>query len=79
LLEQFRDGSRDAAIIILAANSSEDTRLRALEGGADDYLTKPFSHRELLARIRACLRRSHPDSRVDGSPRGRESSWVSFW
>jgi DNA-binding response OmpR family regulator len=67
LLEQFRDGSRGAAIIILTANRSEDARIRALEGGADDYLTKPFSHRELLARIRACLRRSHPDSRVDGS------------
>jgi DNA-binding response OmpR family regulator len=65
-LDQFRYASRDAAIIILTATGSEDARVRALEAGADDCLTKPFSHRELLARVRACLRRSHPDSRVDG-------------
>ena len=44
-------------IILLTARSSDDDKVRGLEAGADDYLVKPFSHRELIARIRACLRR----------------------
>jgi DNA-binding response OmpR family regulator len=68
LLQQFRAGSRDAAIIVLTARSTEDARVSALDLGADDYLTKPFSHRELLARIRACLRRSYPSSLSGGAP-----------
>jgi DNA-binding response OmpR family regulator len=59
LLERFRKGSAETAIIILTANAREDARMYAFEAGADDYLTKPFSHRELLARVRACLRRSY--------------------
>lgn len=46
------------AIIILSARSSEDDRVRALDLGADDYVTKPFSPRELLARISAVLKRT---------------------
>jgi DNA-binding response OmpR family regulator len=46
-------------IILLTARSSDDDKVRGLEAGADDYLVKPFSHRELIARIRAHLRR-HP-------------------
>jgi DNA-binding response OmpR family regulator len=65
LLDQFSSGSGNAAIIILTAKTSEDARICALEGGVDDYLTKPFSHRELLARVRACLRRSQPVRRVN--------------
>jgi two-component system alkaline phosphatase synthesis response regulator PhoP len=48
----------DVPIIMLTARVEEDDRLRGLEIGADDYVTKPFSPRELVARVRAVLRRS---------------------
>ncbi|MBI2862806.1 MAG: response regulator transcription factor [Chloroflexi bacterium] len=44
-------------VIMVTARDSDDDKVRALEDGADDYVTKPFSHRELVARIRAHLRR----------------------
>ncbi|BDI60999.1 phosphate regulon transcriptional regulator PhoB [Qipengyuania nanhaisediminis] len=47
-------------IIMLTARESEDDRVRGLETGADDYLTKPFSPRELLARVAAVMRRIRP-------------------
>lgn len=47
-------------IIMLTAREAEDDRIRGLETGADDYLTKPFSPRELLARVAAVLRRVRP-------------------
>lgn len=47
-------------IIMLTAREAEDDRIRGLETGADDYLTKPFSPRELLARVNAVLRRIRP-------------------
>ena len=51
---------RDSAvpIIMVTARVEEDDRLRGLEAGADDYMTKPFSPRELVARVHAVLRRS---------------------
>jgi two-component system, OmpR family, phosphate regulon response regulator PhoB len=47
-------------VIMLTARSDEDDRLRGLETGADDYITKPFSPAEVIMRIRAVLRRSRP-------------------
>src|SRR5690349_15598252 len=47
-------------IIMLTARSTEDDKLRGLELGADDYVTKPFSPRELVARVRVVLRRVEP-------------------
>jgi len=47
-------------IIMLTARSTEDDKLLGLESGADDYVTKPFSPRELVARVRAVLRRVDP-------------------
>jgi two-component system phosphate regulon response regulator PhoB len=51
---------RELPIVMLTARGEEDDRVRGLETGADDYVTKPFSTRELLARIKAVLRRSLP-------------------
>jgi two-component system KDP operon response regulator KdpE len=53
---EIRAGS-DAAIIMLTVRSSEQDKVTALDAGADDYITKPFGMPELLARIRAALRR----------------------
>jgi DNA-binding response OmpR family regulator len=47
-------------IIMLTARSTDDDKLRGLDIGADDYMTKPFNPRELVARVRAVLRRSSP-------------------
>ena len=54
----IRDGS-DVPIIMLTAKGEEEDRIAGLELGADDYLVKPFSPRELVARVRALLRRAH--------------------
>lgn len=60
VLEQLRKTHPTLPVIILTARGSEDDRVRGLRAGADDYVVKPFSARELLARIDAVLRRS-PD------------------
>ncbi len=52
--------TRNIPIIMLTARSEEADRIRGLETGADDYLTKPFSTKELIARVRAVLRRIRP-------------------
>ena len=52
------DSTRDLPVIMLTAKDAEDDMIRGLEGGADDYLTKPFSPRELVARIKSLLRRA---------------------
>ena len=50
--------TREVPVIMLTARCEEDDKVRGLQGGADDYITKPFSPRELLARIEAVLRRT---------------------
>lgn len=52
------DSTRDLPIIMLTARDAEEDMIRGLEGGVDDYLTKPFSTRELVARIKTVLRRA---------------------
>lgn len=49
--------TKDTAVIMLTAKDAEDNRIQGLDVGADDYITKPFSSRELQARIKAVLRR----------------------
>lgn len=57
-------------IIVLSARTMESEKIRALDAGADDYLSKPFGTGELLARVRATLRRQRqPAERLDGSVR----------
>ncbi len=68
LLQRLRAASYQPAIIVLTAGDSEEARVSALDQGADAYMTKPFSPRELLARIRACLRWSQPNSGWSDSP-----------
>jgi two-component system phosphate regulon response regulator PhoB len=57
--------TRDLPIIMLTARGEEHDKVSGLEAGADDYLTKPFSPRELLARIKAVLRRRAPQMTED--------------
>jgi len=58
----------DVPIVILTARDTEVDRVLGLELGADDYVTKPFSPRELVARIRAILRRTEPSARTADAP-----------
>ena len=65
LAKRWRSDARTKAvpIIMLTARSTENDRVQGLDAGADDYISKPFSTKELLARIRAVLRRrarKHP-------------------
>ncbi len=62
---ELRQGGFRAPILMLTARDSIDDRVAGLDSGADDYLVKPFDFKELLARLRALLRRSgdpHPES-----------------
>jgi len=55
----------DVPIIVLSARVEEDLKVAALDAGADDYVTKPFGSDELLARVRAFLRRSYVSAKAD--------------
>ena len=62
VLRTLRDAGHRVPVIMLTARGDEADRVVGLELGADDYVAKPFSPRELLARLRAVLRRSQPDT-----------------
>jgi len=62
---EFRARGIDVPIIMLTARGAEADRVRGLEEGADDYITKPFSLREVLARVRAVLRRPGPRRKAE--------------
>ena len=72
MIEGLRGWSQ-APIIVLSARAGEDDKVLALDAGADDYVTKPFGMDELLARLRAALRRS-----ADRRRRRRSSRPASF-
>lgn len=60
VLEKIRNRKVGPPVLILSARDAVDDRVRGLEQGADDYITKPFAFVELLARVRALLRRGQP-------------------
>lgn len=64
------EATHEIPIILLTAKGEEDNKVQGLEAGADDYVTKPFSPRELIARMRAVIRRAAPSGQrtveVDG-------------
>lgn len=59
VVEEVRSRNVSTPILLLTARDELESRVRGLEGGADDYLTKPFDLPELLARVSALIRRSH--------------------
>lgn len=62
VIERIREIA-DTPVIVVSARQEEDEKIRALDAGADDYVTKPFYMGELLARIRAALRKTEKHSR----------------
>ena len=66
VLRAARRGTHRPAVIVVSARGLPDDRVEGLEDGADDYVTKPFQLRELLARIKAVLQRSAPAGDADG-------------
>ena len=69
----LREAGNDLPILVLTARDSVGDRVEGLDAGADDYLTKPFALEELLARLRALLRRTHAEE-----PDDLEAEQLSF-
>jgi two-component system OmpR family response regulator len=65
VLRKLRDAGHRLPVVMLTARGDEADRVVGLELGADDYIAKPFSSRELLARLRAVVRRATPDAVAD--------------
>jgi DNA-binding response OmpR family regulator len=68
VLETLRREGHSVPVLVLTARGDEADKVRGLEGGADDYVTKPFALRELLARVAALLRRSAARARDSAAP-----------
>lgn len=69
-ISELRHAGRETPVIVLSSRDGEADRVAALETGADDYVTKPFSPREVVARVRAVLRRLQSPGQKRGLGRG---------
>ena len=84
-LARLRSAGDDLPILVLTARDSVSERVAGLDAGADDYLAKPFALEELLARLRALLRRATPEDEGDNWTARSMPSWnadgteVAFW
>jgi two-component system KDP operon response regulator KdpE len=67
-LVKLHESNPKLPVLILTVQDSEDLKVEALECGADDYITKPFSMRECIARIRAAVRRSKSPEKAEDAP-----------
>ena len=67
----LQQGPRPVPVIMLTARTTEEDKLFGLETGADDYVTKPFSPRELVARVKVVLRRAGSDQETEREPESR--------
>ena len=75
---RLREWSR-LPVVVLSAHGDEEIKVRALDEGADDYVTKPFSAPELLARMRSAMRRA-PERRSPSRMRSCTlATWRSIW
>ena len=72
VLRKLREAGHGCPVLMLTARGDEADRVVGLELGADDYVAKPFSPRELLARLRAVLRRADPGRGRGEADRGRD-------
>lgn len=83
LVKRIRATSNDVPIILLTALGEERDRIAGLEAGADDYVTKPFSPRELALRAQAIVRRSQPADEKDRLEKGPLTvdlqAMVAYW
>ena len=72
ILKKLRDNgpTRRLPVIMLTAKGTEYDKVVGLDGGADDYIPKPFGMMELVSRVRALLRRTEPEKRVDSCEAG---------
>jgi two-component system OmpR family response regulator len=65
LLRQWRDAGLSMPVLVLTARASWHEKVRGIDGGADDYVTKPFRMEEVLARLRALSRRASGHARPE--------------
>lgn len=72
-IQHLRDDDNETMVLMLTARDAIENRVEGLEGGADDYLVKPFAPAELVARVHAMLRR------VEAKPENKQVTYADIW